>query len=179
MAQLMKVTESEAQSIFESREQFKTYEMGRLTDQEFRDFIRSLSAEQLSDAMIDAAWNAMILDIPGHHFTLLSGLRKTHRVHLLSNTNSIHLKHVENKLKETGQGDFSQYFHNEFYSHTMGMRKPNRDIYREVLSQGKMEASTTLFLDDNLDNLAGAESVGINVYHVKKLTDTADFFNER
>ncbi|MEM7107237.1 MAG: HAD-IA family hydrolase [Bacteroidota bacterium] len=179
MAELMHTTELEAQSVFESKAQFKAYEMGRMTDRKFRDFIRSLAPRPVSDSAIDTAWNAMILDIPDNHFELLSRLSKKYRVHLLSNTNNIHLQCVKQKLELAGRGQLAHYFHREFYSHKMGMRKPNRNIYEQVLKAGEMEAEATLFLDDNLDNLAGAKSLGIQVKHVRKLTDTANFFNER
>ncbi|MEM9297555.1 MAG: HAD family phosphatase [Bacteroidota bacterium] len=177
IARLTGVSEDEAFSIFESDKRFKEYEMGKITDEEFRNFIRDITTESLTDLAIDEAWNAMILGFPQVHLDLLNHLRKHYKIHLLSNTNNIHLEYMTNKLMEADAGGFSDYFDNEFYSHKMGMRKPNIDIYTSVLSEGGMNAESTLFLDDNLDNLKGAHSLGINVYHVKKLTDTVSFFN--
>ena len=179
LAKLTGISDAEAQLIFRSAEEFKEYEIGKLTDEEFRNFIRSFSKEPLKDKEVDHAWNAMILDIPEHHFELLTHLSQTHRVHLLSNTNNIHLRYVESKLHESGKDSFKSYFYHQFYSHKMGMRKPNRDIYEAVLLQGDMKAHTTLFLDDNLDNVNAAKKLGINVYQVTQLADTARFFNER
>ena len=179
MARLVGISEDEAFTVFQSDEHFKRYETGHISDEEFRSFIRSLSNRSISDEEVDFAWNAMILDIPDEHYSLLQDLSKVYRVHLLSNTNNIHLKYVNDKISSTGMGNLSDYFELDFYSHLMGLRKPNVEIFERVLEEGKMNASSTLFLDDNLDNLSGARGSGIQTLHVAQLSDTLRFFHER
>lgn len=179
MARLTQISNEEALATFQSDEHFLLYEIGHISDEEFRNFIRSFSKVSISDEAIDAAWNAMILNIPEEHYTLLNDLSNTHRVHLLSNTNSIHLEYVNQKITVAGKGSLSDYFEMDFYSHLMGIRKPNAEIFQRVLLEGKMNASRTLFLDDNLDNLTGAQQVGIRTQHIEQLTGTLKFFHER
>jgi putative hydrolase of the HAD superfamily len=49
----------------------------------------------------------------------------------------------------------------------MKMRKPDPAIYEYVLRDNGLKAEETIFLDDNLSNLEGAASVGIQTFHVK------------
>jgi glucose-1-phosphatase len=48
----------------------------------------------------------------------------------------------------------------------LNMRKPDLEIYQEVLRLSKTNASEALFMDDKLENLNGALSVGINTFHI-------------
>ena len=177
MAQLVERPEDEVLQIFRNDERFLYYEKGQMSDQEFRAFIGELADKSFGLEAIDAAWNAMILDIPSATIDLLRRLRTKYKVHLLSNTNGIHLDFVHKKLNQIGLNSFTEVFDNEFYSHKIGMRKPDQEIYEFVLNKGGMTANSTLFLDDNLDNLKGAALLGINTFQIKQLTDVINYFN--
>lgn len=46
-------------------------------------------------------------------------------------------------------------------------RKPFNDIYELTLNRFNIKAETSLFIDDNLRNLEGANALGINTIHFK------------
>ncbi len=48
----------------------------------------------------------------------------------------------------------------------MKMRKPDPQIYEYVLKENGLKANETIFLDDNVANLKGAASVGIETFHM-------------
>ncbi len=73
---------------------FNEYEKGLLTDHEFREAIRRMLQTKLSDEEIDASWIALLGRIPLERLQLVKGLRSKFNVFLLSNTNSIHLRHI-------------------------------------------------------------------------------------
>jgi putative hydrolase of the HAD superfamily len=110
----------------------------------------------------------MLLDIPQERLNLLRQLRPSHRLFLLSNTNQIHLN-CFNKIVEEAAGTpgLEPFFDATYYSHQLKMRKPDREIYEHVLQEQQLQPHETLFLDDNLTNLAGAEAVGIRTFHVQ------------
>lgn len=112
------------------------------------------------------AWNAMLIDIPKDNLDTLLGLRNDYRLFLMSNTNGIHIEWVHNFLRmKYGCTDFEKkYFERVYYSHEMGMRKPNRAIFKEILKQHNLKPNETLFVDDLKENLAPAEQIGINSY---------------
>jgi glucose-1-phosphatase len=146
---------------------FDQYEKGLLSDQEFREHLRLLLKSEASDSEIDNAWNAMLLDIPLKRIQLLQQLRANYRLFLLSNTNNIHLQCFTKIFQHTtGLPSLDNCFDKAYYSHLMKMRKPDDEIYRQVLIENQLMANQTLFLDDNLSNLQGAKSVGIHTFHV-------------
>jgi HAD superfamily hydrolase (TIGR01509 family) len=49
----------------------------------------------------------------------------------------------------------------------MKMVKPDLEIYRNVISELKVEPERILFLDDNLRNIQASKKLGINGHHVK------------
>ena len=49
----------------------------------------------------------------------------------------------------------------------MKMRKPDQEIYEVVVRDNGLIPGQTIFLDDNLSNLRGAELCGINTFHIQ------------
>lgn len=146
---------------------FKQYEKGLISDTDFRAGINQFLNTNLSDHEIDHAWNAMLGDIPGERLELLTELRKSHQVLILSNTNSIHEKAFNQILKQgCGANSMHEFADQVFFSHELHMRKPDTEIYTKVLELASMHAAECLFLDDKKENLTGAASVGINTLHI-------------
>jgi glucose-1-phosphatase len=148
---------------------FQKHERGAMSDNDFRDGIRTAMNVRCTDEEIDDAWNAMLLDIPYERIELLIHLRKNYRLFLLSNTNGIHLLRFTEILR-TLQGNpaFDTLFEKVYYSHHLLMRKPEKEIFEYVLNENDLVARQTLFLDDNPGNLAGAAAVGIHTFHVRQ-----------
>jgi glucose-1-phosphatase len=153
----------EIERIFITAPEFELYEKGNITDEEFRQFIRRVYNAQHSDTDIDFCWNAMLLTIPSAKLDLLMTLKSTHNTFLLSNTNGIHLHHINNVIlpKLTGERNLDGYFHRSYYSHQLGMRKPDVKVFEHVLSDNGLAANETLFLDDNALNIQAAAMAGI------------------
>jgi len=141
---------------------FDDYEKGLLTDNEFRTSLRLFLNCSATDSQIDEAWNAMLLTIAGEKYTFLKELKHHYEVILLSNTNNIHLKDVNRIVRnDTGHASLDHFFHKAYYSHLLKMRKPEPEIFQHVLKENNLEKSETLFLDDNLENIKSASSLGI------------------
>lgn len=177
LADLTNKSEDEVLRIFHSDDHFLRYEKGQLSDDQFREFVNTLARKPLGVEAIDDAWNAMILDFFSPTIDLLRELKTKYKIHLLSNTNNIHMTCVRKKIADTDIPPFAEIFHNDFYSHEIGMRKPDTEIFEFVVEKGGMTPNSTLFLDDNLDNLKGAAQLGIDIFHVRQLADVSDYFN--
>ena len=54
------------------------------------------------------------------------------------------------------------FFEKTYYSHEMGMRKPDREIFDFVLNDAQIKPEETLFIDDSPQHLATARSLGIH-----------------
>jgi len=61
--------------------------------------------------------------------------------------------------------DFLHWFEGIVVSGTEKMRKPSNEIYELTLNRFNIEASQSLFIDDNARNVEAAKKMGINTIH--------------
>ena len=61
----------------------------------------------------------------------------------------------------------------------MKKRKPNADIFEQVLAENNLAPEQALFLDDNHDNIEGAKLLGIKTVLVVTPDLILDYFHEQ
>lgn len=168
-ASLSGFTLQEVKDVVHQSAFFHEYEKGLISDAEFRNHLRESLQLNVDDSELDHAWNAMLLDIPIERIHLLERLKGQFNLYLLSNTNNIHLQSFNAQVSHlTGFPSLDQYFNNAYYSHLIKMKKPDVEIYEYVLQNNNLLPQETIFLDDNVDNLAGANKAGIRTFHVQQ-----------
>ncbi|MEO9852969.1 MAG: HAD family phosphatase [Reichenbachiella sp.] len=141
---------------------FQDYEKGLISDQELRSGINSLFGTNLTDQQIDEAWCAMLGSVPKARLDFMNQFRKDYKVIVLSNTNAIHVDSFNQTIQRVSDKDSLEAFADEVYfSHELHMRKPDLEIYEEVLKLSGISAEQALFLDDTQANLDGAAQLGI------------------
>ena len=64
--------------------------------------------------------------------------------------------------------NLSKVFEKEYYSHQVGMRKPNKEIFQFVLSENNLDPSNTLFIDDSPQHIEGGKKIGIQTLLIEK-----------
>jgi len=147
---------------------FERYEAGEFTDPQFRDFLRKEFTKHATDIEIDQAWNALLLDIPAERVRRIQHLKEKYNIYLLSNTNHIHIQEVNNILyRSSGIEHLNLLFDKVYLSYEMKMSKPHLEIYNFVLEEQKLNPSQTVFIDDNKDNIIGAQKAGLHTIHVE------------
>lgn len=148
---------------------FDDFDRGTITAAEFREAVRKLSNRpNLSDAQIDQAWNALLIGVPDGNHELLLDVKNRYQTFLLSNNNEIHYQWILDYLQREHQlEDNSVFFQTAYYSHLMGMRKPDREIFDFVLQKENLKPEETLFIDDSPQHIATAKSLGIQTRLVK------------
>jgi len=157
---------------------FLNFEKGLISSEDFRSGIRALTENPgLSDSEIDAAWNEMLLHIPAERFRVLENIRDRYQLFVLSNTNAIHVP-AFNKIVEntSGKPDIAHFFDKVYFSHEMQKRKPESEIYRQLLDENQLTPQQTLFIDDRRENIEAASSLGMQVFHVTPKMDIVEFF---
>ena len=157
---------------------FIELEVGAITISNFVDKISKVLERPISGDKMIAVYNSMLLHIKPERFEFLDRLKSRYNLYLLSNTNIIHLSWIYDYLdREYGMLDFDErFFVKTYYSHIIELRKPNRDIYDYVLKDADLKASETMFIDDNADNIAMANEVGIiGILHDPKIDITTSF----
>lgn len=146
---------------------FEDLELGLLTPAEFYERLRQESQIDLEDGVIEEAWNLLLKDFDKERMRYLERLSKKYNIFLFSNTNSIHAQCFEQKcLDQTGRS-LESYFEKVFYSHGLHLRKPDKESFLEVLRLAGLQASETLFIDDNASNIAGAQESGLQTIHLQ------------
>ena len=63
--------------------------------------------------------------------------------------------------REYGMPGNDVLFEKDYYSHLMGMRKPDPEIFRAVLDAHGLNPAQTLFIDDSPQHIATARQLGL------------------
>ena len=155
---------------------FDDYEIGAISSAHFINKVLEFMPEGTNPNKVVHAWNAMIKEIPAENLTLLKQLREKYQVIALSNTNELHIEYFEGKLRKHGKDlHMTDYFDFAHYSSQLGMRKPNPETFQHVCDLHKLDKTKTLFIDDTIRHINGAEECGLNTFH---FTDGAYKLNQ-
>ncbi len=156
---------------------FLEFEKGKISIEQFRNEIRKLTKQSLTDAQIDHAWSSFLLDIPYQKLEMLLELKKSFRLLLLSNTNPLHIEFtVPIEFAKVGKS-ISEIFDKCYFSYEMGMAKPDAEIFEAVLTDAGISANECLFLDDGPKNIDQANKLGIQTYLVDPSEDLSFLLN--
>jgi putative hydrolase of the HAD superfamily len=144
------------------------FEKGNITLETFLwNFQKDSPNHNLQGIDIIQAWNSMLIGWQPGRLEMLSELKKRYKVYLLSNTNELHLQWVYRDLRNNHNiTDFDRRFFNQtFFSHIVGMRKPDQEIYWHVQNATGLKPENTIFIDDIPKNLEAPANLGWYVYH--------------
>ena len=170
-----------AYSVSEQEDIFRSYERGDLSSAEFRNILKKLFDQPVTDTQIDEAWNAMLLDIPLPRVRLLEKLRPQYRTFILSNSNEIHYHHyLQNFRLQTGYNNFEELVEKTYFSFKIHLQKPGKEIFDFVIRDSGILPEETLFIDDSTPNTETAKKMGFQVWRLKaeKGEDITEHFSE-
>ena len=141
---------------FKADSHYERFETGEISPDEYRAYVCSVQGIQLSDEDFERGWNDIYLDvIPGVE-SILEELQKHLKLVVLTNTNQIHAPEWRKRYR-----DILTYFEKIFASHEIGARKPDAEAFQIVLDYLNIKPDKVVFIDDRIENVRGAESVGL------------------
>ena len=145
---------------------FEQLEVGAIEPEAFYEALREATGLTLSNDQLETAWNAMLLDFPIERLLWLDQIKNKYNIYLFSNTNAIHYKAFTSIYAQTApliglNTDFNHFFKTAYYSHTLGQRKPELAAFEAVLAKSGLDAAQTLFIDDTISNIEGAQKAGL------------------
>lgn len=144
---------------------FSKLETGKMSNQDFYDSLLAKAAQPIRVEDLQTAWNAMLLDFRTESLAKLRQLKQEYNIFLLSNTNDIHWQAFQTIFTEsTGEDSLDHHFHKAYYSHQVGLRKPNADIYEFVAADAGLEIAETIFIDDSYNNIEAASALGFQTH---------------
>ena len=106
--------------------------------------------------------------MPAKRAELVRHLGSRTRLFLLSNTNAIHARVFEEDLRATlpDASSFWDAFETAHYSQDLGMKKPHPETFLHVCQLHGLRPERTLFLDDSIQHVRGAEEAGLHAHHL-------------
>lgn len=159
---------SERYSQLQQTDIFDQFETGKLDRVGFIQAINQTAGTTLADHQVINAWNAMLLDLPLRRLQILQQLQLHFDLFLLSNTNEIHEEAFNKTLKSlTGFESMAIFFDKIYYSHRVGLRKPDEQVFKLILEQNGLDAAKTLFVDDSPQHIATAKKLGIQTIYLE------------
>jgi putative hydrolase of the HAD superfamily len=146
---------------------FYDVEKGFIDQVGFCEGFNQLYNLSLSHTQIISAWNSLLVGFRKESMNWIKANQGKFPMFLYSNTNQIHCDYVLPQYEREIGGDFEKLFKKPYYSHHMGMRKPDPASFQYILDQEGLNAAETLFIDDNEPNVIGAASVGLQVLYLQ------------
>ncbi|WP_036819774.1 HAD family hydrolase [Photobacterium sanctipauli] len=149
---------------FTLKEWFKSdtallFEKGEISAEEFAKQVKQELGLTVSHDEIKSAFAKWPIGMYPMMPSILQSLREKYKLVVLTNTNELHYPRLMDEF------ELEAYFDQIFASHLIHLAKPDPKIYQYVLSKLKIEAEKVLFIDDNIDNINAAKSVGIFGIH--------------
>ena len=155
---------------WQASEAYRAFEVGSI---DFEEFAASLARQlQITLSLEDwqSGWNQLLAG------TFDDVLAQAERIGdaipqcIFTNTNPVH-EACWRKL----YGHRLTAFRHIYVSSSISRRKPNADAYRHVAEDMGFACEDITFLDDNADNISGAEAVGMQTVHVTDPSVAARF----
>ncbi|MCZ2156903.1 MAG: HAD family phosphatase [Bryobacterales bacterium] len=132
------------------------YECGQVGDEEFFEQFSELTQVNTTFERFCDIWNSIFLPATLVPESLLAELAKQHTLLLLSNTNAIHFRFLEQNYPHL------RHFHHRVLSHESGSQKPDRKIFDDALTAARVKPEEAFFTDDLAENIEAARRLGID-----------------
>lgn len=131
------------------------WQEGRISPRDWHQHLAKRLNNKLSFEQFVQAWNSALDPDPIQENAFLEMLSKKYRLAVLSNTDPLHVAHIERTY------DFLRHFGPRIYSCRIGASKPNPLIYKEALLACKVRAEQAVYIDDVASYAQAAERLGI------------------
>jgi glucose-1-phosphatase len=138
---------------------FSEYEKGMISTNEFRNMIKKEFSLRASNSEFDNAWNLTLIGLYTDTVNHIKKFFRYGRVFLLSNTSELHHKKFSPECNE-----LFPLFEKCFFSHQIGLAKPDIKIFKYVIDELKIDKTETLFIDDSPINIEQADIFGLNTF---------------
>jgi HAD superfamily hydrolase (TIGR01509 family) len=156
LAQGVSLSPQEIWSALEKDPRWPDWQEGRMSPHDWHLHVSRRLGTSLSFEQFVETWNRALDPYPIQDGNFLEKLSKRYRLALLSNTDPIHVAHLESTY------DFFRFFPVRIYSCSVHASKPNPLIYLEALKASKVRAEEALFIDDIPAYVQAAQRLGMS-----------------
>ena len=150
-------------------ETYRRHEVGKISDADYFDSLRTSLGIQISDAQFLEGWNAIFAGEMPDIARLLPRAAGKMPLYVFSNTNRPHVEYFSKTYAEV-----LSHFRELYLSSTIGLRKPDAAAYDHVVKAIGAPAGRIVFFDDLAENIEGARACGLKAVHVRSSDDIAN-----
>jgi len=157
----LSLSPEELWSAIQTDPRWSDWQEGRIAPHDWYLHITKRLGGKLKFSEFFDAWNRTLDPLPLQTNDLFAELAKSKRLALLSNTDPIHVAHLEANY------DFFEFFPRaaRIYSCSVGASKPSPVIFHAALKAVKAKAPETVFIDDILEYVQAAQTLGLRGIH--------------
>jgi putative hydrolase of the HAD superfamily len=156
-AAMTRTSAAELQRRFEDNPALPDFERGKISNLAFYERLCEHLGVRLTFEQFRTGWNSVYSDVIPETVSRLKKLKGKATCVAFTNTNAVHCEIWPYRYREE-----LALFDRIFISSEIGLRKPDAEAFRFVLSSLGCEASNAVFIDDHLPNVEGARAVGIH-----------------
>jgi putative hydrolase of the HAD superfamily len=140
----------------------EAYEEGKSSSEEFLSCLLNKCNPGTTTAQVIAAWNALLANVPFEKYAQLNKWNKQYDLYLYSNTNALHVAHLNQYYNQRfGVGKFQGLFKKIYYSHELGIRKPSEAGYLHIMKEQNLLPNELYYIEDGSLHFATAQRLGI------------------
>lgn len=158
LSQGISLSPSELWSAIEKDPRWHDWQEGRISPHDWHLHITKRLGSPLKFEEFREAWNRTLDPVPLQPDDFFASLAKKHKLALLSNTDPIHVAHLESNFS------FFRFFPRpaRIYSCAIRASKPSPVIFQAALKAVKTPVSQAVFIDDILEYVQVARSLGLH-----------------
>jgi putative hydrolase of the HAD superfamily len=158
----------EISGLFRQDDMYQLHEINKISIGQYKTHVCEMLGIDISLQDFIIGWNSIFMEEIKGAQVLLETIKKKMTVVALSNTNEIHCSYMHKKY-----WNLFRLFDKMYFSHEIQARKPDSESFNMVLSDLQVAKDEAVFFDDVIENIRGAERIGIESIHVK-CTDEID-----
>ena len=161
LARGLHLTPEELWSAIERDPRWMDWQEGRISARDWHQNLGNRLGMKMSFEEFKNVWNSALDPEPIHPDELFGRLAKWYTLGLLSNTDPIHVAHLESTYK------FFDHFPKSVrtYSCVVGASKPDAIIFGEALRACRVRADQALYIDDIAAYVEAASGLGMTGIH--------------
>lgn len=156
LADGLSLSPEEVWSALEKDPRWKDWQEGRMAPRDWHLHVSRRLGSKLNFEQFVEVWNRALDPTPIHEDAFLAKLAKKYRLAVLSNTDPLHVAHLEKTFA------FFEFFPARIYSCSVGASKPNPIIYKEALQACKVRAHEAVYIDDVAAYAQAATQLGMH-----------------
>lgn len=144
----------------------KQFDCGLLTTDQFCQAVRQALRAKITDSKILEAWNDLVVGFDPRHIRTVRQLHAQGvRTFLLSNSDPVNAAFFVEYMNRAAGFDFvGSCFTQAYFSHALGLRKPQPEIFQFIIDRHGLCPGETLVIDDCLKHCQGAAQAGVHTH---------------